>query len=355
MTTISSNIKTRLQSRLNSVRSKVRTQDIYLDEEHALMCSYYEKYLELSKKFESIKRTIHIPYKKIVYGSNDEYMFEDSIMKIEYFWNDYNKKFINNLYIAHSNDKGYDEEWIEAQNNFITSLSVEELHTLRSHTCDGDVIANYFLQKGSIDKDIDSIGGDNRKEDTIFIRKKRSKTERDFILFYYQIIEYIKQDISNMKSKIDIEQYIKENYHNFDWNKIIRMYIKDVGKIFKKCPKVKNEFVVYRGVEDEYHLSKSYKGKFPSSTLTSVTLDSKVAITYAGIRCCVQRIRLCKGAKAILIEGISMYDNDKEVLLPFNTTYNIEYPRHEIKIYKTGTICPSKDTKTMIVSDLYVA
>lgn len=352
---ISKTIENNLKTKLTSARSRIRERkDLFLDEEHELLCSYYEKYLELSKKFEGVKKTIQIPYKKIKYGPNDDYVFEDRFMKIEYFWNKYNQKFINNLNIAHYNIEGYDKEWINAQNNFITSLSPEEIHTLRCHTYDGDIIANYFLRTGSIEDHIDNICRDTRKDDTIIISKKDSETARDFILFYYQISYFIKKEVSNM-NKIQIEEYIKDNYPKFDWNKILRKYVQDIGKIFKKAPKVVNEFVVYRGVYDDHHLSKSHKGRFPSSTITSVSLDCQTAIAYAGRNCCIQRIRLCKGTKAILLEGISMFSDDCEVLLPFNTTYNIDYARHEIKIYKIGAVCPTHpNSKTMIVTDLSV-
>jgi hypothetical protein len=349
-----------LKSKLSSAKSRIKNKnDIYLDENHELMCEYYKKYLELQKQFETTKKIIKIPYKKILnHELSNDHNIEDKIefiedeMKIEYYWNEYNKKFINNIYIAH--EDGYDKEWIKEQNKFIISLSSRNLHTLKCHTCDGDVIANYFILNGKIDKKIDDIGDDNRKEKSIFIRTKKSKTNREFILFYYQIKDYLYEKNINL-NRLELEEYIKENYNTFDWNNIVHKYIIDIGKIFKKCPRVQNEFIIYRGVIDDHHLKKSYKGLFPSSTITSCTLDSKTAVTYANMKCCVQRIRLKKGSKAILLEGISMYDDDKEIILPFNTTYNIDYPRHEIKLYKNDIICPTNNYKTMIVSDLSIS
>ena len=66
------------------------------------------------------------------------------------------------------------------------------------------------------------------------------------------------------------------------------------------------------------------------------------------------RIKITKGSKIILIDNVSNY-NEGEVLLPFNTKYYIDYPRHEISYYKTSEICPDESkSKKIIVSDLSV-
>jgi hypothetical protein len=67
------------------------------------------------------------------------------------------------------------------------------------------------------------------------------------------------------------------------------------------------------------------------------------------------RVKLNKGCRAILIDNISAYDNEAEILLPFDTKYNIDYPRHFINYYKQNDICPD-DTKSkkIMVTDLSV-
>jgi hypothetical protein len=360
---ISDKIKSKLLSRLKSARKNINN-DIYLDKEHEKMCIYYKKYMLIKKKFETTKKVINIPYKYLKshilsedHDIEDTFNFIDSNMNIEYFWNDYNKKFINELFVLY-NDDGYDKEWINEQNKFIISLSSYDLHTLKTHTRDGDIIANYYIRNNGINIDIDDIGYDRRKSDTIIINKKYAKTNRDFILFYYQIKKYLynkESKIINL-NRIELEKYIIDNYKLFDWNYILKEYIKDIGVIFNKCPKVKNDnIILYRGIETPYHFESFFKNKFPSNIISSYSLDSKVAIGYAAINCCILRLRLIKGSKAILISGISMYDDEKEVLIPFNTTYTIDYPRRIIKIYKTNELCDNDDdVKKMIVTDMSI-
>ena len=126
------------------------------------------------------------------------------------------------------------------------------------------------------------------------------------------------------------------------------------GDIFNKSPKIKDTIVIYRGVNDDYYIKKSTKGIYNSDTLSSYTLDHKTAINYASKNCCIMRVKLIKGCKAILLDNISPYD-EAEILLPFDTKYNIDHPRHFINYYKQNDICPD-DTKSkkIMVTDLSV-
>lgn len=175
---ISANIKASLLEGLYRARRNIeRNKDIYMDSEHELLCEYYKKYMALSKQFESDK--INIAYntfkidKHILSDSHnkpDQIIFKDFTIKFEAFRNKYNKKFINELYVS-TNPDDY-AEWIEEQNKFIRAMSPEEIYTLRCHTHDGDIIANYFIRNGFvIDKDIDDVGYDIERKSAIVVNK----------------------------------------------------------------------------------------------------------------------------------------------------------------------------------------
>jgi hypothetical protein len=56
---ISSNIKKSLIDSLYRARKNIEeNKDIYMDSEHQLLCEYYKKYMELSKKFQNEKMNI---------------------------------------------------------------------------------------------------------------------------------------------------------------------------------------------------------------------------------------------------------------------------------------------------------
>jgi hypothetical protein len=334
-----------------------------MDSEHELLCEYYKKYTDLSKQFDNEK--IKISYntfkidKHILSDSHskpDQIIFKDFKIKFESFRNKYNKKFINELYVS-TNPEDY-AEWIEEQNKFIRAMSPEEIYTLRCHTHDGDIIANYFIRNGFvIDKHIDDVGYEIQRKSTLIVEKTQFKSNRDYILFYYQIKEYLYKKNAELSksSRIELEEYIKAEYNTFDWSKILLLYIRDINNIFEKCPSVKKTLVIYRGSNDDYYLKNSTRGVHITKTLSSHTLNPKVAIGYANIQCCIMRVKLSAGCKAILIDNISGYEEEDEILLPFNTKYYIDYARHSINYYKTNIICPDETmAKKITVTDLTV-
>ena len=361
---ISSNIKASLLEGLYRARKNIeRNKDIYMDSEHELLCEYYKKYTALSKQFESDK--IKISYntfkidKHILSDSHskpDQIIFKGFKIKFEAFRNKYNNKFINELYVS-TNPEDY-AEWIEEQNKFIRAMSPEEIYTLRCHTHDGDIIANYFIRNGFvIDKHIDDVGYEIQRKSTLIVEKAQFKSNRDYILFYYQIKEYLYKKNAELSklSRIELEEYIKDEYNTFDWGKILLLYIRDINNIFEKCPSVKKTLVIYRGSNDDYYLKNSTRGVHITKTLSSHTLNPKVAIGYANIQCCIMRVKLSAGCKAILIDNISGYEEEDEILLPFNTKYYIDYARHSINYYKNNIICPDETmSKKITVTDLTV-
>ena len=361
---ISSNIKASLMDGLYRARKNIeRNKDIYMDSEHELLCEYYKKYTALSKQFESDKIKISYNTFKIdkhilseSHSKPDQIIFKDFKIKFEAFRNKYNNKFINELYVS-TNPDDY-AEWIEEQNKFIRAMSPEEIYTLRCHTHDGDIIANYFIRNSFIiDKHIDDVGYEIQRKSTLIVEKTQFKSNRDYILFYYQIKEYLYKKNAELSklSRIELEEYIKDEYNTFDWGKILLLYIRDINNIFEKCPSVKKTLVIYRGSNDDYYLKNSTRGVHITKTLSSHTLNPKVAIGYANIQCCIMRVKLSAGCKAILIDNISGYEEEDEILLPFNTKYYIDYARHSINYYKNNIICPDETmAKKITVTDLTV-
>ena len=356
-------IQKSLLGKLSKARKNIKlNKDLYLDSEHEKLCEYYNKYNELYKKFNSHKLDIKYYYikidKHILSNSHDiKYIltFKNKIINFDLLYNKYNKKFINRLYVLHDND--YYNEWIKEQNKFIKKLTPEEIYSLKCYTHDGDIIINYYINNNfNIDKNIDEIDNGYRKS-KIVVNKNIVNTNRNFILFYYQIKEYLyNKDLIffSKLNRLELEEYIISNYINFDWDTILLLYIKDIDNIFKKCPTLKKNLVFYRGVNDEYYLKNSHKGIYISKTLTSFTLNYKIAIVYAARNCCIMRIIAPEFSKIILLDIISPY-NEREVIIPFDTKYIIDYPRHKIKYYKTGEICPDDSkAKNMIVTDLSI-
>lgn len=362
MTDIKKTIKQSLLKKLYKARNQIElNNDIYLDSEHEKLCDFYNKYKELSKKFSLEKVSIKYDSIKIDkhilsdnHNEDDIITFKNIVIDFDLMYNKYNKKFINRLYVSHDNN--IYKQWIKEQIEFIKNLSAEEIYTLRCHTHDGDIIINKFIINNfKIEGDIDEFDNGYRKSN-IIVDKKQFNTNRNFILFYYQIKKYLynKDKKFAQLNKLELEEYITLNYKNFNWSNILFIYINDINKIFDKCPIIKNNLVFYRGTNDDYYLKNSSKGLHTSKTLSSFTFDYKTAVSYASIKCCIMRVIAPEFSKIILIDILSPY-NEKEVLLPFDTKYNIDYPRHYINYYKTSEICPDESkSKKILVSDLSI-
>jgi len=212
---ISDTIRSSLTQKLSKARKTIKeNKDIYLDSDHEQLCLYYKKYQELLKQFNTKKTKITYETLKLDKHilsqdhTDDLITFKNNNINIDLLYNEYNKKFINKLYVL--NDVSYYEEWIKEQNTFIKSLSPEEIYTLRCHTHDGDVIVNYFINNNfKIDIDIDLVDNGYRKS-KIVVDKKQFNTNRNFILFYYQIKQYLYSLDNSYKSlsRIELEKYI---------------------------------------------------------------------------------------------------------------------------------------------------
>ena len=82
----------------------------------------------------------------------------------------------------------------------------------------------------------------------------------------------------NVLSRLELEQYIIKNYKTFDWNKILILYIKDIKK-YLKSTKIE-KLLLFIEVLMMIIILKIY-GIYNSNTLSSYTLDHKIAINYA--------------------------------------------------------------------------
>mgnify|MGYP000618879379 CR=1 FL=1 len=118
---MSSTIKVSLLDSLYRARKNIeRNKDIYMDSEHELLCEYYKKYQEQSKKFQNdkIKTTFNtFKIEKHIlsesHNKEDEIILRDYKIDFEVFCNKYNKKFINEYQV--------DCDWNECGKYFASS------------------------------------------------------------------------------------------------------------------------------------------------------------------------------------------------------------------------------------------
>lgn len=344
---------------------KKHEDEYYINEDHKLLCLYRNKYLELQKKLELKQLTHTIKYDKINY---DLTVIIKKTHDIQLYYNDYNKNFINKL---------YDNINIDILNNilsnndiFLKSLLKDELDNIRYYTYYGDTILNMFLKKCfTIEWLKDTYYDSSASEPFILFDDNNIK----YFLFNTQIYNYFKLDewkYSNLLNKTNIE--IFNMYYNIsvdDYKAIFKLYIADLMNIFNKAPKLTSKLIVYRGVNNDYHLKKTKEGVFINTFFSSTTFLFDIAYKFLDknkTNGFIQRITIDEGIPILFLEGITFNEGEFEMLLPINTFYILETPTiKNIYVYPfsrldankpkiKNIICDTDDSVKINLSDLHL-
>lgn len=137
--------------------------------------------------------------------------------------------------------------------------------------------------------------------------------------------------------------------------------INNIDNAFSQIPAIISPITVYRGINSD---------KFIPEILAyvSTSIDKDIAIRVgAGKECCLLEILVVPGSKVLPLKGISLFKNEKEILLPrtgkfeinnkyiINSTvvYNLTYlPEFTVEVtYKTTVIDASKITDIAQIID----
>ena len=364
-TSLSDKNKSIIKKRLDKFKKYIaekKQKEYFINEEHKLLCLYRKQYLELQKKLELKQSNYTIKYNKINYNSSK---ITNKSFNIQLYYNDYNKNFINKLYdnidvdvlndILHKNDV------------FLQSLERYELDSLRYYTYHGDTILNTFL-KGLFTIEWLKETYDDYSEKTPFILFDDDDVK--YFLFNKQIFDYFKSDewkYDTLLTKSSEE--IFNMYYSIslaDYKAIFKLYITDLMNIFNKAPKLTSKLVVYRGVNNDYHLSKKKEEVFVNTFFSSTTFLFDIAYKFLDKKKgLMQRITIDAGLPIIFLEGITFNGGEYEILLPINTFYIVEKPSiKKISVYPSSLkaankpnikniICDIDDTTDMYLSDLH--
>ena len=256
-----------------------------------------------------------------------------------------------------------DNEWMSAQFKYIAELDKKDLFTIYSYTRVGDEWANTFLRKKFVPVKFIS--------ELLKIQNSPDTYRPYFPLFlqaYYkindlnleQILEIISKDTTDEKKEVILNLFLDKSVNlklseiyiiflglltcfTMDfWLEIIGIYVKDIDRIIKNAPEIKKKMYVYRGIgikggntdrflSDVKNHIKSLNG------FESTSLSVKMAFEFTSKTCCLQRITLLPGVKALLISCVSAFSTESEILLGHNTNYYVM--DHTTKINKSMEVC----------------
>ena len=108
-----------------------------------------------------------------------------------------------------------------------------------------------------------------------------------------------------------------------DLENAMRRMAEDMDRLLENAPSLDHPLVVYRGVKDTDHVSRMRTWTDPA--FVSTTLHPLHAFSYKNPTgaCCVQRLLLPVSVKVLLLQGLSNFKNEWEVLLPRNLRFRI--------------------------------
>jgi hypothetical protein len=316
--------------------------------------SDYIQYKNLLNKHEypllKISYDIIINIKKQIPMKSKNYKFDyyDDNLKeiISYIYKIYYNDYLKYNYDSFNLNENVIQKFISKNDEFIKSLTVAEIFTIKYYTYHGDILLNLYIQhkkNASFSKDliIDCIHdycGNIKDEDT------------DICLFYYQFKQIFEDDIYD-------EEYFIANYENLstnDYCKIFELYMNDLNLIFEKAPKTDEIIWLYRGVNS----ISSLLTKNDQYLSSSVFLQTAYKYTAKKNRQII-RIEVNIGTPLLFVQGISLAkeEYDFEVIIPINMTFTIKPDTTSIIFNKNAAkeyICIEDYDKTdeIIITDV---
>jgi len=246
-----------------------------------------------------------------------------------------------------------DPRWLYQSNKYIANLDLFSFFTLIGYSQGGYQLPNQYLYANTEEKKQQII-------DELFDKyKDHTEYSSWYFDFFVQLLylvrhhqpkEYlvnpedsrlfatILKEPRSMQYKLFIRYLPRIN--SFGKKVILTRFISDLQKIIDHAPSIPSECVVYRGLRDySYKKPRSQRVAFPTFISTSVTLST--AREFLGdSSCCIVKLLLQPGVKALFLRGLSTFAHENEVLLSNSNEYEhvvqktIRYRPHQFSTPK---------------------
>ena len=184
---------------------------------------------------------------------------------------------------------------------------------------------------------------------------------------YIDLMKIINSNLKLHKDNNHFDLYYKIYYpmikHVFKhvkwetWLDIIGNYKKRLNDIINKSPPLKQNMTVLRGIKDDYIFTNlTTNSIFKNNSFISSSFDYDVAKKFnADQKCCIIKIKLLKGAKALLLNGLSVFPPENEFLLSSDTKFIVNYKKEEGYIPNITSVCIDKNSqnyKKIMMADM---
>jgi len=246
--------------------------------------------------------------------------------------------------------------WINDCIQYLVNLPMSERLTVYSYTFHGDRIANMVLR-------------DNNDDEIYGYVKNIQNTER-YESGFFPIFFQIRQVVSENNYNIDIElkreilspNLVKahEKVKKLQKESQIprqclidasRLYAKQLLDIINRAPPLPDDCTVYRGVKTLF-FSTNAKKTFKNEGFLSTSFDPLSIGEFTTRGCCVKKLKIKKGTKALFMECITRTSEEYEILFPPNLEFNVVSNKMAPFIYMNEVspveLCKNIDEKTSI-------
>lgn len=397
---ISGTIKRRIEKYLAAYKEK---HDLYVDNKHREACnknntnglSVYEDEVVIRYTVKRLRRDEF----NVMTMLTDKPTFYSRVFHDRIPFNNYIKKVA--LSLVEDGQVAYTQTWLNEVDNYIMSLPKEDLMTLSGYTKHGDELINN-LKRGKFDIDNfydrldDRVNYWKYSYMPVFFQAKALLLGKSFSFSKHvgandTISLNICRESKALSSLLDdknihtVESVIRElrNRADFDWDsemdifycimeriatcftwefweEVILQFGKDLDRIIRAAPSLKQKITVYRGVRDDYYLKGAKNGYYKNNGFVSTSLKATDALDFINpdTSCCLKRVVLLPGTRCIFLSGLSSYENEMEVLLPSDAMYFVRNAKVKTRYLpdsygKVDEVCPEK-TPFVYVTDVVV-
>lgn len=297
---------------------------------------------------------------------NEHYNYADEHhLSIKTGFNNYNYAFIARKSII-NNLQTMPIDWIKKQMKYIKSLSMYDVYTLRGYSFIGDIIANstlrqtpkydggkeavhmktlfpfYFQIEKMVDdgKSLNTLFEDNVLNTTIYFCGEAKNVHDGFASkkTIKELIDFYGKKWISLKRSVRFYifshcwKYLKEDIKI----QVVSVFIRDLSRIIDAAPPLSQAVTVFRGVAKDYYLKGLKNGVYQNVGFVSSSLDINTAREFTALdgKCCLQRITVLQGTKAILLMPVSLIADEKEILFNHGCFYYIHKPMIKKKFYQ---------------------
>lgn len=385
-------IRDEAKSKENQIKAYCKTKDItHLEEpfiSHSEWAFIPMKVLAYNSPFDLDKDIVFYPIVPFTPSGETWRMYKE--------YNNYNENSLKTRSIENSFEM--DTKWLQRQKNYIMKMNKYDLFTLKGYTHYGDILVNSLLRDVI---DLDRVKTMNNEFFSTF----------DYFPVYFQLDYVVTQMVSKSKLALyalfdkpnetmvklytkttnktiprtsPLSKYIEimtTNYtkwkhsdkyivlvslwsflHHSIHKKVIMLFEQDLSRIINQAPPLTKDIVVFRGVRNDFYLKGARNGYYKNIGFVSTSMDIEKAQFFQRLgdeersECCIQRITLVRGTKALLMMPISQYGDEKEILLNHGSTYKIIEPKIQKTFYnnsfeKPYDVCMT-DTYQVYVSEI---